>query len=60
MGTSLLYAQLQEAIRMAKVFESCSGLTMRPKRFCQQFGVTCYICVQYFNAVRAPLKFETF
>jgi hypothetical protein len=32
----LLYAQLQEAIRTAKIFELCSGLTMHPKCFCQR------------------------
>ena len=65
MGTSWPFAQLQEAIRTAKVFESCSGLAMRLKRFRQefteQFGIMhCQlngkVWGQHFNAVRAPLN----
>jgi hypothetical protein len=62
-GTSWPCTQLQEAIRTAKVSESCRGLAMRPKGFLVKFARKVWyymhmkIWVQHFNAVR---PFETF
>ena len=44
-GTSWPFVQLQEAIRTTKVFENCSGLALRLKRFLVKFaGTVWYKC----------------
>jgi hypothetical protein len=43
--TSLPCTQLQEAIRMAKVFENRSGLAMRPMRFLVKFAQNVWYCM---------------
>jgi hypothetical protein len=51
---------MQEAIRMTKVFDSCSGLARRPKQQFpgpSKFGV---IFWHYFNARHAPLKLSEY